>query len=124
MKSIAVLIAAAFALSGALAAQPGPRGDRPCTAAAGASAPAQGCAGPMAGPGARSGQRYTQGWSMMTPQERAAHREKLAGIKSYDECQSYMEKHREDMAERAKAQGHAMPAKARHDACAPLKTAK
>lgn len=79
--------------------------------------PASAPAGPGWGPGMRAGPRSTPGWSMMTPEERREHRQKMAGLKSTDECRAYMTQHREAMAERAKARG--MPMRGpRGDMCA------
>lgn len=118
-----VLLALAFA-AGALSAQPasGP--------AAGASAPAR---GPGMGPGKgagmgpgrgamgpRFGAGITPGWSLMTPEERNAHRATMQGLKSADECRAYVQKHHEEMAQRAKERGQALPGP-RRDVCAGLK---
>ncbi len=128
-----VLLALAFA-AGALSAQPasGP--------AAGASVPARGPGmgmgmgmgpgkgagmGPGMGPGRgamgpRFGAGITPGWSLMTPEERNAHRATMQGMKSADECRAYVQKHHEEMAQRAKERGQALPGP-RRDVCAGLK---
>jgi len=126
MSALRIVLAAALLCANATVwAQPGPMRGGPCAAASGASAPAAGCGGgPGGGMHARWGQRYTPGWSMMTPEERQAHRDKLASLKTYDECKAYMDQHRAEMAERAKTQGRTMPATPRHDACASLKARK
>lgn len=129
--SLLSLIICSLAMSAGLAmAQPGPNAER-CRAG-GASAPAADC--PQAGmgmgmgmhrgmaPGARSGADYTPGWSMMTPQERQEHRDKLKAMKTYEECKATMDQHHEQMAARAKEKGRTMPAAPRRDACAGLKT--
>lgn len=125
--SLLALFACGLAMSAGLAmAQPGPHAG-PCRAA-GASAPPADC--PKAGmgmrhgmaPGAHWGADYTPGWSMMSPQERQQHRDKLKATKTYEECKAAMDQHHEQMAARAKEKGHAMPAAPRHDACAGLKT--
>jgi DNA repair ATPase RecN len=56
----------------------------------------------------------------MTPAERTEHQQRMRSIKTYDECKTYMEQHREQMAARAKEKGKAL-AQPRRDACAGLK---
>jgi hypothetical protein len=80
---------------------------------------------PGIGPGmhARRGQAgadITPGWSMMTPAERADHRARMGSIRTYDECKAYMDKHREEMASRAKESGKQLPVP-RRDGCRRLK---
>ncbi len=72
------------------------------------------------GPGARWGTDFTPGWSLMTPQERAEHQNRMREMKTYQECEAFMRQHREQMAERAKAQGKSLPPMNR-DACEGLK---
>jgi hypothetical protein len=67
----------------------------------------------------RWGSRYTPGWSMMTPQERDAHRDAMRNARTYDECRKALAGHRELMQERAKERGVTMPGP-RRDACAGL----
>ncbi len=114
-RFITALLLAAGA--GSVLAQPPRPG--PCMAASGASAPMQGCRG--GGPHARWGKDDTPGWPMMTAEERRAHREQMAGFKTYDECKAYVDRHHEEMMARAKEKGRPMPATPRRDACAPLK---
>lgn len=110
MTTLTILPAAALtALLLALApaqAQPGP----------GASGP-----GGPGGPGrmmmGRWGADHTPGWALMTPEERQAHQAKMGQVKTREECQAEMERHRALMQERAKARGATMPTP-RHDACA------
>ncbi len=77
--------------------------------------------GSMTGPGAR-GMRFefnkdnTPGWSLMTPEERTAHRDKMLAAKSYEECQAVQEEHHRQMAARAKEQGKTLPGP-RRNAC-------
>lgn len=75
-------------------------------------------------PNARVGHDYTPGWSLMSAEERRQHREKLASMKDYDECRSYLDKLREQMRERAQKQGHSLPQAPRRDACAALRVGK
>jgi hypothetical protein len=72
------------------------------------------------GPGADD----TPGWSMMSREERRDHHDKIRSMKDYDECKAYLDKHRDDMAARARKLGHPMPPEPRRDACLPLKRAK
>lgn len=51
----------------------------------------------------------TLGWTLMTPEERAAHRTKMLTVKTYDECKAVQAAQHEQMAERAKAQGKTLP---------------
>lgn len=76
--------------------------------------------GPGHGPGMgrmmEFGPHNAAGWSLMTPDERRAHHDKMMSFKSLDECKAYMAQHNKQMAERAKEKGvaHAGP---REDAC-------
>jgi hypothetical protein len=132
MKHIRIAITASLvALSAGFAlAQGGGMGPGP-GAGPGASAPGTGTGmGPGMRPGmgtggGRGGPRWnadnTPGWAMMTQQERLEHRNTMLGMKSYDECKAYQEKHHAQMAERAKERGAKPLAQPRHDACAWLK---
>ncbi|WP_372527665.1 hypothetical protein [Piscinibacter sp.] len=89
-----------------------------------ASAPGMGMGPGMRsgrGPAARSGADFTPGWSLMTPAERSEHQQRMRSMTSYDECKSYMEQHREQMAARATEKGGAPLRQPRRDACAGLK---
>lgn len=124
MNRFSVLaLTAALAMAGSLAlAQPGP-GPGPMAAGPGASSPGMGMGmGPRHGHGgARWGADHTPGWSMMTPQERDAHREQMRGMKRYEDCQAFQAQHHEQMMARAKERGAKLPAAPRRDACAGLK---
>lgn len=113
----------ALGASGAAAqGGPGMPGAGPAASAPGMG-PGMGPGGMMPGgrgPGARWGSDYTHGWSLMTPAERTEHQERMRALKSYDECKSYMEQHREQMAARAKEKGGKLLATPRRDACAGL----
>ena len=92
MKRIA-LAAALAALSFTAFAQPSPG------------------SGPGAGPGPRGFRAdagTVPGWSLMTPEERKAQREKMASVKTRAECVAAMEEHHKLMAERAKEKGVAL----------------
>lgn len=116
---LALLLAA---VGGATLAQPGP-------AASAASGPGRGMRpggmgpggmGPGHGPGMmRWGQDATAGWSMMSPQERSEHQQKMQAMKTREECTAYHAQHREQMAARAKERGVTMPTP-RRDPCAGL----
>ncbi len=69
------------------------------------------------GMGPRAGAGITPGWSMMTPEEQAAHQAAMRGMKSKDECTVYRDRHHQQMVERAKARGQAMPGAPRPDVC-------
>lgn len=125
MKRVRLMtLASAIALAAGYAhAQPGqgmgsgqgagPTGSGPAASATGM--------GPGAGRGAmRWGSDNTPGWSLMTSEERAQHREKMLSMKNQDECKAYMAKHHEEMAARAKARGVKVPMMPRRDPCARL----
>ena len=102
-----LLIASALALAAgvALAQGPGPGG------------------GPGKGPGGgwRFGPDNTRGWSMMTPEERNEHRQKMLGVGTVAECQAVLEEHRKLIEERAKERGLAPPPGPRTDMCERMK---
>jgi hypothetical protein len=54
----------------------------------------------------------TQGWQLMTPQERIEHQNKMRSFKTYDECKAYQEAHHQAMEARAKEKGITLPATA------------
>ena len=95
---------------------PGPMGPRPGMGPGGDMRP-----GPGRGPEGRPGADNTWGWSMMTPQEREQHHAKMRSLGTRADCDAYMTQHRQQMTERAKERGMAMPARPRRDACAGLK---
>jgi hypothetical protein len=68
--------------------------------------------------GPRVGPDGTPGWSMMTPQEREQHRKEMQAAKTPEECSALMEKHHQQMVERAKERGVAMPGQPRRGECA------
>ncbi|MFM8901481.1 MAG: hypothetical protein ACKOF9_16275 [Burkholderiales bacterium] len=92
-------------------------------AASGPSASAPG--GRMGGGGPMRGwhmnKSNTPGWSMMNRSERAEHRNKMMGMKNYEECRAYIDQHHATMMERAKAKGLTPPAQPAHDPCLRLK---
>ena len=80
----------------------------------GASAPGYGRG---MGPGWRAGPNNTPGWSMMTPEERAAHQQRMQGMTSRADCTAYMNEHHQQMAARAAQRGASAPAQPRRDMC-------
>jgi hypothetical protein len=98
-----------------------PATTRPCADMAGASASAGGCGGPgRSGPHGRWGADYTPGWTLMTPEERQAHQQRMAGMQTHADCKAYVDQHHADMVARAKERGMAMIAQPRRDPCASL----
>ena len=67
------------------------------------------------GPGNGRGQSFTfdsnntRGWSLMTPEERIAHRDKMLSAKNYGECKTIQEEQHKAMIERANQQGKTLP---------------
>lgn len=105
--------------AGLAAAQGGPG---PQASAPGASAPRMGMGmgpggGGMMRGGPRWGNDYTPGWGMMTAKERDEHRAQMRAANSLEECNALRDKHREQMAARAKERGVTLPAQPRRDAC-------
>jgi len=98
-------------------------------AVASATAFAQGTPGygPGGGPGKGQGWRFnadnTSGWSLMTAEERTAHRDKMLSFKTYEECRAYQAGHHAAMAARAKDKGRALPSEPRQNACERMKSA-
>lgn len=111
-------------LSASALAQPGP-GMGPGGGMGPGMGPAGGGMGPGMGPGGR-GMRFdfnkdnTPGWSLMTPEERAAHREKMLAAKTPEECKAVQEEHHKQMSERAKEKGQTLRGP-RQNACDRMK---
>ena len=59
--------------------------------------------------GWRMTRRNSPGFGLMTPEERAAHQERLRSFQSREECLAYLQEHHAQMGERAKAQGKTLP---------------
>jgi hypothetical protein len=127
MKQLPIIVVAAWLglSAGSAFAQPGAAsgpGPGPKAAAAGASGPGMGMGpGSRRGPMGRWGSDNTPGWTMMTPQERSQHQERMRSMNNYDECKAYQTQHHEQMAARAKERGGKPLAAPRRDACAGLK---
>ncbi len=72
--------------------------------------PGPGMGGMGQGPRAmRFDQDNTRGWTLMTPGEQAAHREKMLSLKTYEECKAFQAEHRVAMEARARDQGKTLP---------------
>lgn len=101
LARIAMTALLGASLSASVLAQPGP-----------GMGPGGGM-GPGMGPGGR-GMRFefnkdnTPGWSLMTPEERAAHREKMLAAKTPEECKAIQEEHHKQMEARAKEKGQTL----------------
>ncbi|HEU4662776.1 MAG TPA: hypothetical protein VFS55_01965 [Dokdonella sp.] len=106
MKTLSVLFTCVVALAGGLAsAQP----------AAMAKGP------PGAGQGQGRGQGRMYGWSLMTPQERTEHQQKMQSFDDYATCTAYVAEHHALLQARAKEKGVALPPAPRRDRCEHLK---
>lgn len=117
-RPFVLAVAAGLVAAAALAqpaAGPGPAASRPMgPGPMGAGGMGPGHMGPRFGSG------VTPGWSMMTPEEREAHRQAMTGAKTHDECAAARDKHHADMQARAKERGTPMPAAPHRDVCAGL----
>ncbi len=120
MKSFRTLFFAACLAAFALSASAQPK---PAAPASGPAAGGMGMGPGMGGGGmhGRAGPDNTYGWSMMTPQEREEHQTKMMDMKSPGDCKAYMDKHHQEMMDRAKQHGTAMPGQPPHDMCEGLK---
>lgn len=65
-------------------------------------------------------QGNTPGWSLMSAEERTAHRDKMWSFKTYDECKAYQAEHHKAMEAKAKDQGKTLPTP-RANACDRMK---
>ena len=104
---IALLVAT---LAAPAAAQPGP----------GMGMGGMGGMGPGKGGRMAFNQGNTPGWTLMTQQERQAHREKMWSFKTFEECKAYQAEHHAQMEARAKEKGSTLPAP-RANACDRMK---
>ena len=79
-------------------------------------------AGPGPGAGQGKGPRWnsdnTPGWSLMTPEERQSHQQRMASMKTRDECRAYIAEHHKLMTARAEERGRKAVAQPRRDPCA------
>jgi hypothetical protein len=80
----------------------------------------------MGGMGPGKGGRFafnqgnTPGWSLMSAEERTAHRDKMWSFKTFEECKAYQAEHHTAMEAKAKEQGKTLPAP-RANACDRMK---
>ena len=65
-------------------------------------------------------QGNTPGWSLMSQEERTAHRDKMWSFKTLDECKAYQAEHHKAMEAKAKEQGKTLHA-AKANACDRMK---
>ena len=61
--------------------------------------------------GADAARESTPGWSMMTPEERQKHHEKMRGMRGHGECMEYMHEHHRHMESRAREKGTTLDGK-------------
>ena len=117
MRSLRTLAAAAVlaAFAGAAFAQATTPATPPASGPRAGMGPGMGM-----GPGWRAGPNNTPGWSMMTPEERAAHQQRMQGMTSHDDCSAYMNQHHQQMMARAAQRGASAPAQPRRDMCTGL----
>jgi len=69
------------------------------------AADAQPGKGPGKGPGYGFNADNTRGWSLMTPEERTEHQNKMLATKTVDECKAVQEEQHKLMEARAKEKG-------------------
>jgi len=128
MKNTRILFAAIatglfLAVATSAQAQPGPGMGRGMGPGYGQQGQDQGM-GPGMGRGRGHGFAFnnnnTRGWSLMTPEERLAHRNRMFSAKTYDECKVIQSEQHKTMTERAKAQGKTLPTP-RGNACDRMK---
>ena len=67
----------------------------------------------------RANEANTQGWRLMSPEERIEHQAKIRQFKTYEECHAYQLEHHRLMEARASAQGRTL-GPGRRDVCARL----
>ncbi len=116
LKSITLIALLGAALAAPVLAQGGPGmgmgggpGMQNAGPNAGTAGPGPGGMGPGSRRGMRFSQRNTSGWSLMTPEEQTAHRQKMMSVKTYDECKAVQVEHRTAMEVRAKEKGVTLP---------------
>ena len=78
-------------------------------------------AGPGKGRMMEFGPNNAAGWSLMTTEERRAHRDQMHSFKTVEECKAYLDQHAKQMAYRAKEKGVAY-AGPRENACEVMKS--
>ena len=123
IRSLALSALLGATLSASVLAQPG-QGMGPGGGMGPGMGPGMGGMGGM-GPGGK-GMQYrfnkdnTPGWSLMTPEERTAHHDKMMAARTYDDCKAAQAEQHKQMEERAKAQGKTLPGP-RQNACDKMK---
>ena len=123
IRMLAVMAVLGAGLSASVLAQPG-QGMGPGGGMGPGMGPGMGGMGGM-GPGGK-GMQYrfnkdnTPGWSLMTPEERTAHHDKMMAAKTYDDCKAAQAEQHKQMEERAKAQGKTLRGP-RQNACDNMK---
>jgi len=123
VRSLALSALLGATLSFSVLAQPG-QGMGPGGGMGPGMGPGMGGMGGM-GPGGK-GMQYrfnkdnTPGWSLMTPEERTAHHDKMMAAKTYDDCKAAQAEQHKQMEERAKAQGKTLRGP-RQNACDNMK---
>ena len=119
-RSLALSALLCATLSASVLAQPGP-GMGPGGGMGPGMGPGMGGMGPGGkGMQYRFNQDNTAGWSLMTPEERKAHHDKMMAAKSFDDCKAAQAEQHRQMEERAKAQGKTLPGP-RQNACDNMK---
>ncbi len=95
---------------------PGAMAPRAASGASGAGA--VGTMGPMHS--WQGSKQNTEGWAMMSAEERAQHQTAMRAVKTPEECQAMLDKHHAEMLARAKAKGQNTQEMSPHAACAPI----
>lgn len=116
-RSFLAMAIGVLVLSSAAALAQGPVSGPGPGAGPGAGPGGGGARGGMMGRDSRFGPSNTQGWSLMSPEERTAHRAKMRNVKDVGECKAYLEEHRKTMEARAKEKGAKVPGNPRVDMC-------
>jgi len=123
IRTLALSALLGATLSASVLAQPG-QGMGPGGGMGPGMGPGMGGMGGM-GPGGK-GMQYrfnkdnTPGWSLMTPEERTAHHDKMMAARTYEDCKAAQAEQHRQMEERAKAQGKTLPGP-RQNACDKMK---
>ena len=90
----------------------------PMAASTASGAGAMGAMGPMHS--WHGSKQNTEGWAMMSAEERQQHQAAMRAVKTPEECQAMLDKHHAEMMARAKAKGQTTQEMSPHAACAPL----
>jgi len=110
-KRITLLALLGAALAAPVLAQPDPgMGGGPGMQNAGQGAGQGMGPGAGGGRGMRCNQGNTTGWSLMTPEERTEHQNRMRAVKTYDECKRLQTEQHAAMEVRAKEKGATLPA--------------